>query len=68
MKKTISFQLDDALIVRLDEAVRQGNGNRSEVLRRMIEKVLEDRPLPRRCFNAKRRCPDALLGAFGKGR
>ena len=43
MKKTISFQLDDALLARLDEVVGQGGGNRSEVLRRMIEKLLEDR-------------------------
>ena len=43
MKKTISFQLDDSLLARLDEATRQDDGNRSEVLRRMIEKLLEDR-------------------------
>ena len=42
MKKTISFQLDTALLAQLDEVAKQGNGNRSEVLRRMIEKLLED--------------------------
>ncbi len=44
MKKTISFQLDTALLAQIDEVAKQGNGNRSEVLRRMIEKLLEDRP------------------------
>ncbi len=44
MKKTISFQLDEALLARLDEVARQGTRNRSEVLRRMIEKLLEDQP------------------------
>ncbi|MBI4586329.1 MAG: ribbon-helix-helix protein, CopG family [Planctomycetes bacterium] len=43
MNKTISFQLDDSLLERLDEVVGQGDANRSEVLRRMIEKLLDDR-------------------------
>ena len=45
MKKTISFQLDEALLVRLDEVVQQGGANRSEVLRRMIEKLVADEAL-----------------------
>jgi metal-responsive CopG/Arc/MetJ family transcriptional regulator len=42
MKKIVSFQLDEALLARLDEFVGQGVVNRSEVLRRMIEVLLEN--------------------------
>ena len=45
MKKTISFQLDEALLVRLDEVAQQGRANRSEVLRRMISMLVEDETL-----------------------
>ena len=45
MKKTISFQLDEWLLARLDEVARQGGANRSEVLRRMIERLVADEAL-----------------------
>ena len=45
MKKTISFQLDEVLLVRLDEVAQQSGANRSEVLRRMIERLVEDETL-----------------------
>ena len=57
MKKTISFQLDDSLLARLDEAARQDNGNRSEVLRRMIEKVIEDRTSSSEMFQREETMP-----------
>ena len=44
-KKTTSFQLDAALLAKLDEVVEQGDGNRSEVLRRLITRLVEDQAL-----------------------
>ena len=45
MKKTISFQLDASLLARLDEVAQQGGANRSDVLRRMIERLVADETL-----------------------
>ena len=45
MKKTISFQLDDSLLARLDEVAQQGGANRSEVLRRTISMLVADEAL-----------------------
>ena len=44
-KKTTSFQLDAALLTKFDDVVEQGDGNRSEVLRRLITRLVEDQAL-----------------------
>ena len=44
-KKTTSFQLDAALLASLDDIVDQGDGNRSEVLRRLITRLIDDQAL-----------------------
>ena len=68
MKKTISFQLDEVLLARLDEVAQQGGANRSEVLRRMISMLVADEAFIAAILSTKVAAPNALLPAFGKGR
>jgi metal-responsive CopG/Arc/MetJ family transcriptional regulator len=41
MKKTVSFQIDEELLEKLDEAATVGRDNRSALLRQLIENLLE---------------------------
>jgi metal-responsive CopG/Arc/MetJ family transcriptional regulator len=45
MKKTASFQIDETLLSRLDEVASHSAKNRSELIRRLIEKLIAESPL-----------------------
>lgn len=45
MKRIVSFQIDEKLLAKLDEVAKRSNGTRSEMLRCLIEKALENQAL-----------------------